>query len=296
MSTENCFPSLPRVPLLHQLGADLQFLPAGCLRYAGRLSAARGLRKSLADEKLLLAFRRREGRFADAEIYSTKSSDWTCFTLKNRFCSSFPGFGDLLVVRTSDDAATETNTSMVRHNHSRRSFFKTSTALVWVFPLSHFLDQRGPGGGHAPLFAYVGTFSSSLRDTLPTQVDLPPGNGRGILLFRIDRTTGTMTAIGEVEMDNSPSCLALNGTGTRLYSANETDRVGRDKQGSISAFAVNRVDGKLELLNTVVLAAPGRPMSACTLTGDICSWPTTTAVRWRCSPSWPTAAWVTRLT
>jgi hypothetical protein len=28
--------------------------------------------------------------------------------------------------------------------------------------------------------AYVGTFNSPLRDVLPTQVDLPPGNGRGI--------------------------------------------------------------------------------------------------------------------
>ncbi len=37
--------------------------------------------------------------------------------------------------------------------------------------------------------AYVGTFSSPLRDVLPTQVDLPPGNGRGIHLFRMDRAT-----------------------------------------------------------------------------------------------------------
>ena len=213
--------------------------------------------KSLADEKLLLAFRRREWRFADAEIYSTKSSDRTCFYAQEPVLLQSPGFGDLVVVRLSDDGATETNTSMVRRNPSRRSFLKTSTALVWDFPLSHFLDQRGPGGGPAPLFAYVGTFSSPLRDTLPTQVDLPPGNGRGILLFRIDRTTGMMTAIGEFEMDISPSCLALNGTGTRLYSANETARVGRDKQGSISAFAVNRVDGKLELLNTVSSGGAG---------------------------------------
>ena len=163
----------------------------------------------------------------------------------------------LSVVRTSDDDATETHTHMARRNPSRRSFLKTSTALAWAFPLSHFLDQRGPGGAPAPLFAYVGTFSSPLRDTLPTQVDLPPGNGRGILLFRIDRTTGTMTPIGDVEMDVSPSCLALNGTGTRLYSANETDRVGKEKQGSISAFAVNRGDGRLELLNTVSSGGAG---------------------------------------
>ena len=117
--------------------------------------------------------------------------------------------------------------------------------------MTHLLEQAGPGGGTAPLVGYVGTFSSPLRDTLPTQVDLPPGNGRGIHLFRIDRTTGSMTPSGVVEIGTSPSCLALSGDGTRLYSANETDRVGDDKQGSITAFAVNRADGKLELLNTV---------------------------------------------
>ena len=52
-------------------------------------------------------------------------------------------------------------------------------------------------------------------------------------------------------MGTSPSCLALNAAGTRLYSANETDRVGDDKHGTVSAWAVNRADGRLELLNTV---------------------------------------------
>src|SRR5262249_28449493 len=47
------------------------------------------------------------------------------------------------------------------------------------------------------------------------------------------------------------SCLTLNKTGTRLYSANETDRMGQTKEGTVSAFAINRADGKLKLLNTV---------------------------------------------
>jgi 6-phosphogluconolactonase len=133
---------------------------------------------------------------------------------------------------------------------SRRLFLKTSTALA-ISPLTRFSPRTEPGEVAAPLVAYVGTFSSPLRDTLPTQVDLPPGNGRGIHLFRVDRTTGAMTPNGIVEMGTSPSCLALNGAGTRLYSANETDRVGDDKQGTVSAFGVNRADGGLELLNTV---------------------------------------------
>ena len=102
-----------------------------------------------------------------------------------------------------------------------------------------------------PLIAYVGTFSSPLRDVLPTQVDLPPGNGRGIHLFQVSRVTGAMTPAGIYEMGTSPSCLVLNATGTRLYSANETDRVGKDKEGTVSAFSIDRADGHLTPINSV---------------------------------------------
>jgi len=107
------------------------------------------------------------------------------------------------------------------------------------------------GAADGPLVAYVGTFSSPLGDVPKTQVDLPPGNGRGIHLFYVDRTTGAMTPAGVFESGASPSCLAVNADGTRLYSANETDRVGKDKEGSASAFAINRSDGTLQLLNTM---------------------------------------------
>ncbi len=102
-----------------------------------------------------------------------------------------------------------------------------------------------------PLLAYVGTFSSPLRDMLPTQVDLPPGNGRGIHLFQVNRTTGAFTPAGIHVMGTSPSCLAINATGTHLYSANETDRAGDQKHGTVSAFVIDRANGSLKLLNTV---------------------------------------------
>src|SRR5262245_55687076 len=111
-------------------------------------------------------------------------------------------------------------------DRSRRSFLKSSVALAGTTPLMTGLLQAQPGDAAGPLLAYVGTFSSPLRDVLPTQVDLPPGNGRGIHLFRVNRATGALTPAGVHEMGTSPSCLALNAAGTRLYSANETDRVG----------------------------------------------------------------------
>ena len=136
-------------------------------------------------------------------------------------------------------------------DRSRHSFLKTSVALAATTALMAGLLQAQSNGVNRPLIAYVGTFSSPLRDVLPTQVDLPPGNGRGIHLFQVDRTTGAMTPAGIHEMGTSPSCLALNATGTRLYSANETDRVGQDKEGTVSAFSIDRADGHLTLLNTV---------------------------------------------
>ena len=149
---------------------------------------------------------------------------------------------------------------MTNDVRSRRAFLKATAALAGVSPLTTFLVRTPGGQTTKPLLAYVGTFSSPLRDTLPTQVDLPPGNGRGIHIFHVDRTTGAMTASGVVEIGTSPNCLAMNATGTRLYSSNETDRVGPagdDKQGTASAFAISRTDGTLQVLNTVRTGGAG---------------------------------------
>src|SRR4051812_42277668 len=144
---------------------------------------------------------------------------------------------------------------MALPHRSRRSFLRASLtaslALAGAMLFTGDWLRAAPGEGGAPLIAYVGTFSSPLRDVLPTQVDLPPGNGRGIHLFRVDRATGAMTPAGSHEMGTSPGHLALNAAGTRLYSANETDRVGDDKQGTVGAFAVDRADGHLTSLNAV---------------------------------------------
>jgi 6-phosphogluconolactonase (cycloisomerase 2 family) len=107
------------------------------------------------------------------------------------------------------------------------------------------------GAPSRPLVAYVGTFSSPLGDVPPTQVDLPPGNGRGIHIFYVDRRTGELSPTGLSEMGTSPSSLAVDARGTCLYSANETDRVGERKEGTVSALAIDPKDGQLRQLNTV---------------------------------------------
>jgi len=139
---------------------------------------------------------------------------------------------------------------------SRRSFLKISALAGGAMLLTNPLAAPA-ADAEKPLMAYVGTFSSPLRDVLPTQVDLPPGNGRGIHLFQVDRVTGAMTPCGVYEMGTSPSCLALNAAGTRLYSSNETDRVGESKEGTVSAFAIDRADGQLKPLNTIPSGGAG---------------------------------------
>ena len=133
---------------------------------------------------------------------------------------------------------------------SRRTFLESSVVLAGAGTL--VLNSFGSASQDLsrPLIAYVGTFSSPLRDMLPTQVDLPPGNGRGIHIFSVNRLSGEMTEIGVYELGTSPSCLALNAQGTRIYSANETDRVGENKEGTVSAFSIDRTNGQLTLLNT----------------------------------------------
>lgn len=126
---------------------------------------------------------------------------------------------------------------------SRRSFLQLSALAGGSLLAAPDADR--------PLMAYIGTFSSPLRDVLPTQVDLPPGNGRGIHLFRMNRDTGALIPAGIQEMGTSPSCLTANAAGTRLYSANETDRLNAANEGSVSAFAIDPGSGQLTLLNTV---------------------------------------------
>jgi len=128
---------------------------------------------------------------------------------------------------------------------SRRRFLIQSAATALLGASAH------AAGGQGKLIAYVGTYTSPLKNMRPTQVDLPPGNGRGIHLFEVDRETGAMKPCGLVEMGNSPSCLALNPSRTHLYSGNETERLGDDESGTVSAFAMDPKTGDLKLVNSV---------------------------------------------
>jgi 6-phosphogluconolactonase len=138
-----------------------------------------------------------------------------------------------------------------------RRTFAARTSMTLAAHAAAAGRVRAADAPRQPLMAYVGTFSSPLRDTLPTQVDLPPGNGQGIHLFRLHSETGALSAAGIVASGISPSSLVVSRDGSRLYSANETDRTGPEKHGTVSAYAVNPADGQLTLLGSVASGGAG---------------------------------------
>ena len=137
---------------------------------------------------------------------------------------------------------------MIFPRHLRRTTLRAMVCCTLLYAPS--IDAQSTQG-KKPLLAYVGTYTSPLKNVRPTQVDLPPGNGRGIHLFRVNRETGAMTPWGLHEMGTSPSALAFDATQTHLYSANETERIGENEAGSVSAFSIDPNDGQLTEINSV---------------------------------------------
>lgn len=164
----------------------------------------------------------------------------------------------------SSSALSRESLLMTFVDQSGRVFVAIVLSLTLAATLGpHSLGAQQPEGAR-PLLAYVGTYSAPLRDMPATQVDLPPGNGRGIHIFQVNRTTGALKPAGIYESGTSPSDLVINAVGTRLYSANETDRIGHfdpherpSNDGTVSAFAIDRTNGKLKLLNTVQSGGAG---------------------------------------
>jgi len=90
-----------------------------------------------------------------------------------------------------------------------------------------------------PLLAYVGSYSS------PQGPEGSHGNGQGIYLFEMNTTTGALAQRAVFLNPSNPSWLAFDPSRTHVYSANET------ADGSASAYAVDRANGHLTLMNTV---------------------------------------------
>lgn len=141
---------------------------------------------------------------------------------------------------------------------SRRSFLQHAAAGLATAALHRPAWAASVSAGTAPLMAYVGSYSSPAIDTPPGKFDVPPGNGRGIYLFHVDRKSGALEPKGVFSHAVSPVSLVINPAGTRMYSTNATAQIGDGSDaGAVSTFAIDRTDGALTLLGNVSSGGKG---------------------------------------
>lgn len=125
---------------------------------------------------------------------------------------------------------------------SRREFLAGATAVA---------VGKAMGAERRVVLAYAGTYSS------PAGAEGAPGRGKGIYLLEMNPDTGALIERAVFENAANPSCLALNASGTRLYSANETSTYDGASSGSVSAYEIERPSGRLRLMNTVASEGAG---------------------------------------
>jgi 6-phosphogluconolactonase len=128
---------------------------------------------------------------------------------------------------------------------TRRQFMKDASLLA-VAPAIARMEPApqgppaAPGPSSAPIFGYVGTYSSGNAN-----------NGRGIHIFELNPTTGALTERDVMATAANPSALAINRAKTRLYAGNEVSNFEGTKSGSVSAYAIDRATGRLTSINAV---------------------------------------------
>src|SRR6266545_1845987 len=106
--------------------------------------------------------------------------------------------------RNLTESGKENITMLVRN--SRRAFLAGAATAA----------ATSVAAGRGPILAYAGTYSA------PLGAEGAPGRGKGIYLFEMNPATGVLMERALFPNAANPSCLALNASGTRLYSANET--------------------------------------------------------------------------
>ena len=124
---------------------------------------------------------------------------------------------------------------------SRRKFIQGASALAIAYsPVSRALNSQGrPGKGK--VLAYVGTDSGAIDGS---------ANGKGIYLFQMDSTSGQLSIVKLAAEARNPSWLCLDPSQRYLYTVNEVGNF-EGKSGSVSAYAVDKSNGDLRLLNRV---------------------------------------------
>ncbi|MFL6446464.1 MAG: lactonase family protein [Bryobacteraceae bacterium] len=129
---------------------------------------------------------------------------------------------------------------------SRRNLLKGVAAVGAAANLPEALGRPVTGAPSGTAWLYIGTYTGNPA--------LRGSNGEGIYLCELSLSTGKLTvlrlvapampAMSTTPATSSPSTIALDPTGTRLYAGNEYG-----PPGAVSAYAINRLTGDLTFLN-----------------------------------------------
>ncbi len=106
-----------------------------------------------------------------------------------------------------------------------------------------------PNTAVTPTFVYVGGYTK-----------FPPngrGNGEGIEIFRMDRSTGALTHVNSVHPVENPAFLTVDATNRFLYAVNSSPSIDGRPGGAVSSFAIDRATGGLTFLNRQPTTGPG---------------------------------------
>jgi 6-phosphogluconolactonase len=126
-------------------------------------------------------------------------------------------------------------------NISRRELLRASAAFAALSALTP-VHTSAMQGSSRKVLVYAGSYSKA--------IDGGGSNGKGIYLFEMNPGSGELTFVKLAAEGRNASWLSLDPAGRYLYAANEIADF-KGTSGSVSAYAVNRPDGSLHLLNVV---------------------------------------------
>lgn len=136
--------------------------------------------------------------------------------------------------------------SMKNSPYSLRAFTLLFTLLLSTVAAAAPAEKQGK------YLFYVGTYTEEGTKS------------KGIYVYRFDADTSEITSLGLAAETTNPSFVALHPNGRFLYAVNELGNYKGPNSGGVSAFSIDRSDGKLTFLNEV----PSRGADPCYITVD----------------------------
>jgi 6-phosphogluconolactonase len=121
----------------------------------------------------------------------------------------------------------------IKNKFTRREFLGASLAGAASAALTRKINAQDKS---KEMLLYIGTYTST-------------GKSEGIYVYKFDSEAGKLTALHTVKYVSEPSFLTIGKDRKYLYAVNELLEYDGQKTGLVSAFAIDRRTGNLQILN-----------------------------------------------